>query len=182
MLRSGKVMTFFVRHVGNSERFKTYPPSYILEEDQVEETVQDHSFQFSELSAPKAETRSQTALATRKEENEGTYTDNLNEHDEHGGLGLGPEISQTSQITNDYVVQDETNPNLIYLPSTPTKSIFDETCQNSRETEKSQGHTPPCMEKVGVADQQEERPKKVPKVVIRRDQIKDTYSVNHLPR
>ena len=34
------------------------------------------------------------------------------------------------------------------------------------------------MEKVGVADQQEERPKKVPKVVIRRDQIKDTYSGN----
>ena len=34
------------------------------------------------------------------------------------------------------------------------------------------------MEKVGVADQKEERPKKVPKVVVRRDQIKDTYSVN----
>ena len=38
--------------------------------------------------------------------------------------------------------------------------MFDETCQNSGETEKSQGHPLSCMEKVGVADQQKERPKK----------------------
>ena len=159
----------------NSESFKTYPPSYILEKDQVEETVQDRSFRFSEFSTATAHTRNQTASATRKEENKETYTD---EHDEHGGLGLGLEISQISQITNDNGVQDETNQDLIYLPSTPTKSMFNDTCQNSGETEKSQGHPPSRMEKVGVAEQQEERPKKVPNVVIRRDQIKDTYSVN----
>ena len=34
------------------------------------------------------------------------------------------------------------------------------------------------MEKADVTDQQEQRPKKVPKVVIRRDQIKDTNSVS----
>ena len=44
--------------------------------------------------------------------------------------------------------------------------------------EKLQGCPSSCMGKVGVADQQEETPKKVPKVVIGRDQIKDTYSVN----
>ena len=131
----------------NSESFKTYPPPYILVEDQVEETDQDHSFRFSEFLAPTAHTRSQTALASRKEENEDAYTD---EHDEHGGLG--PEISQISHITNDHSIQDETNQDRIYLSPTPAKSIFDETCQNSGETEKSQGHLPSCMEKVGVAD------------------------------
>ena len=34
------------------------------------------------------------------------------------------------------------------------------------------------MEKADVKDQQEQRLKKVQKVVIRRDQIKDTYSVS----
>ena len=47
--------------------------------------------------------------------------------------------------------------------TTPTKSIFDETCQHGGETEKSLGHLSSCMEKVGVADQQEERPRKSPK-------------------
>ena len=42
----------------------------------------------------------------------------------------------------------------------------------------SQGHLPSCMEKADVTDRQEQRPKKVPKVVIRRDQIKDIYSVS----
>ena len=86
----------------NSEvSVKTYPPSYILEEDQVEETDRDHSFRFSEFLTPTAHTRSQTALAARKAENKDAYTD---EHDEHGDLGLGPEISQISQITNDHGV------------------------------------------------------------------------------
>ena len=110
----------------NSESsFKTYLPSYILVEDQAEGTDQDHSFRFSELLTATTHTRSQTALAARKEENEDAYTD---EHEEHGSLGLGPEISQISQITNDHGVQDETNQDRIYLPPTRTKSIFDETC------------------------------------------------------
>ena len=71
-------------------------------------------------------------------------------------------------------MQDETNQDRIYLSPPPTKSIFDQTRQNSGETKKSQGHLPFCMEKADVTDQEEQRPKKVPKVVIRRDQIKDT--------
>ena len=106
-----------------SESFKTYPSSYILEEDQVKETIQDHSFRFSEFSTPTAHTRSQITSATRKEKDEETYTDNVNEHDKHEGLG--PEISHTylfmarqsmslmdtfendneAQTTNDYGVQ-----------------------------------------------------------------------------
>ena len=117
----------------NSEvSVKTYPPSYILEEDQVEETDQDHSLRFSDFLTPTAHTRSQTALAARKAENKDAYTD---EHDEHGDLGLGPEISQISQITNDHGLQDEINQDRIYLSPSQTKSIFDQTCQNSGETE-----------------------------------------------
>ena len=68
----------------NSEvRVKTYPPSYILEEDQVEETDENHSFRFSEFLTPTAHTRSQTALTARKAETKDIYT---GEHDEHGDL------------------------------------------------------------------------------------------------
>ena len=147
----------------NSEvSIKTYPPSYILEEDQVEETDQNHSFRFSEFLTPTPHTRSQTASAARKAENKDAYNC---KHDEHGDLGL--EISQISQITNDHGVQDETNQDCIYL-------ALSQTCQNSGETEMSQGHLPSCMEKADETDRQEQRPKKVPKAVIRRDHIKDT--------
>ena len=138
---------------------KTYPPSYILEEDQVEETDQNHSFRFSEFLTPTPHTRSQTALAARKAENKYAYK---GKHDEHGDLGL--EISQISQRTNDHGVQDETNQDCIYLSLSPTKSIFDQTCQNSGETEMSQGHLPSCMEKADETDRQEQRPKKVQKL------------------
>ena len=62
----------------NSESsFKTYPLSYILAEDQVEETDQDHSFRCSEFLTPTTHTRSQIALAARKEENKFAYTEEL---------------------------------------------------------------------------------------------------------